>query len=128
MLYGCILVYTDRLIMGGKAKFVMDKGVIIDKEMWIQLEEMFCYGTKEDTYLAVGILSECELESFDVVGCWYMKRIYDYVVTGWNVEVTDVGVHLFIARITQWLKETNNWQKMCQVEKRFGLSKNECYI
>jgi hypothetical protein len=104
--------------MGGKAKFVMDKGVIIDEEMWVQLEEMFCYGTKEDTYLAVGILSECDLESFDVIGCWYMQRIYGYVVTGLNEEV-DVDVHLFIARTTQWLKETNNWQKMRQVEKTY---------
>ena len=91
----------------------MDKGIIIDATMWAQLENMFFYGTKEDIYLAVGIIAECELESFNPIGCWYMKQIYDYVLG----KEFDGDVHMFIVRTTQWLKETENWQKMRKEEE-----------
>ena len=81
--------------------------------MWAQLENMFFYGTKEDIYLAVGIIAECELESFDLIGCWYMKQIHDYAL-GSEIEN---DAHIFIIRTVQWLKDTDNWKKMREEEE-----------
>lgn len=91
----------------------MDKGVIIDATMWAQLEDMIFYGSKDDIHLAIGIIAECELDSFDDIGCWYMQQIK------YHVERDDYedSVRLFIARTVIWLKETPEWKKMRKAEE-----------
>jgi hypothetical protein len=91
----------------------MNKGLTIDNEMWSNILEMFYSNSKEDIFLAVGILSECELDSFDETGCWYMKQILNYVL-GNDV---DDSIHLFIIRTVQWLKDTKEWEKMRSIEE-----------
>ena len=99
---------------GGRASQIcMDKGLTIDNEMWPNILAMFHSNNKEDTFLAVGILSECELDSFNEIGCWYMKQIHNHVL----MNDFDDNTHMFIIRTVQWLKDTKDWEKMRSIEE-----------
>lgn len=91
----------------------MEIGITIDNEMWPNILEMVHSSNKEDINLAIGILSECELDSFGVIGCWYMKQIYHYVLGN----DFDNDIHMFIIRTVQWLKDTKEWEKMRNIEE-----------
>lgn len=92
---------------------MIEQEVIITKEMWPTILDMFYSNNNEDIFLAIGILSECSLKSFDVVGCWHMKQIYDMVLC--NDVLQDI--HMFVIRTVQWLKGTKEWKEMRKIEE-----------